>query len=255
MKKLVRFMLSHIPRPWLIRLSIFFMRIPAMFYHGNKVECPVCGGHFRKFMPYGYNNPRENALCPKCLSLERHRLMWLYLKNRTNFFSGDLKILHVAPEQCFYKIFRKMKNLKYITADLESPLADIKLDVQKMPFAANEFDMVICNHVLEHVPDDLKAMREILRILKPGGFAIMQVPTAYAMEVTYEDASITDPKERQEKFRQKDHYRLYGRDYLNRIREAGFVINEDNYLMSIPEEDRQRFRLPEMEFMYGYYKP
>ena len=255
MKKVIQFLLSHIPRPWLIRLSLLSMKFTSLLYKGNNVECPVCGGQFSKFMPYGYTKSRDNALCPRCLSLERHRLLWLYLKNRTKFFSNPLNVLHVAPEQCFYKRFRMLKNLHYVTADLESPIADVKLDVQEMPFGDNEFDVVICNHVLEHVPDDRKALREIFRILKQGGFAVMQVPTAYGMEKTHEDASVTDPRERRKQFRQKDHYRLYGKDYLERVMEAGFVIGEDNFLMSLSDEDRNRFRLPVMEYMYGYYKP
>jgi SAM-dependent methyltransferase len=255
MKKLIRFLLSHIPRPWLIRISLIFMRFPALLYRGDRVECPVCGGKYSKFMPYGYNKSRDNVLCPGCLSLERHRLLWLYLKHRTHFFTDALKVLHVAPEQCFYKRFRKLRNLQYITADLLSPLADIKLDVQEMPFDNDTFDVIICNHVLEHVPDDRKALREIFRILRPGGYAILQVPTSYGMEITHEDASITDPKERQREFRQKDHFRLYGKDYLNRVMDAGFVIGEENYLMTLSEGDKERFRLPRMEFMFGYCKP
>jgi SAM-dependent methyltransferase len=231
------------------------MRFPAFFYRGNQVECPVCGGHFRKFMPYGYIKARENALCPGCLSLERHRLMWLYLKKRTRLFSDPLRVLHIAPEQCFHKRFRKLSNLNYITADLESPLADVKLDVQHMPFKESEFDVVICNHVLEHVPDDRRALREIFRVLKRGGFAILQVPLDYSMEKTHEDSSITKPEDRKREFRQKDHYRMYGKDYLNRIMEAGFVIGEDNFLLSVSNEDRNRYQLPRMEYMYGYYKP
>jgi len=254
MKQLIRFFLSHLPRPWLIRFSLIFMKFAVVFYRGNQVECPVCNGRFRKLLPYGYNKVRENALCPQCFSLERHRLLWLYLKSRTDFFSSPLKVLHLAPEQCFYKRFRKMENLTYITADLESPLADVKLDAQEMPFGDHEFDVVICNHVLEHVPDDRKAIREIYRVLKQNGFAILQVPTDYCAEKTYEDSSITDPSDREKHFRQKDHYRLYGRDYLNRLAEAGFIIKEENYLFSVSIEDRARYRLPEMEFMYGYYK-
>jgi SAM-dependent methyltransferase len=254
MKRVIPFIVNTIPRPWLIRISLVFMKFAVVFYRGNRVECPVCGGHFRKFMPYGYNKVRENALCPKCMSLERHRLLWLYLKNRTDFFLKPLKVLHLAPEQCFYKRFRKMENLSYMTADLNSPLADVKLDVQEMPFGDDEFDVVICNHVLEHVPDDRQAIREIYRVLKAGGFAILQVPTDYKMELTYEDDTITEPSEREKHFRQKDHYRLYGKDYLRRLSEAGFVIKEDNYLFCLSEEDRVRYRLPEMEFMYGYYK-
>jgi len=231
------------------------MRFSRIAYRGSNVECPVCGNQFSKFLPYGYNSVRDNVLCPGCLSLERHRLLWLYLKNRTNFFTHELNVLHVAPEQCFYQRFRKMKNLKYLTADLESPLADVKLDIQQMPFSDNEFDVVICNHVLEHVPDDRTALREIFRILKPGGYAILQVPTAYGMEKTHEDATITDPKEREKQFRQKDHMRLYGKDYLKRVMEAGYVIGEENYLFTFSKTERERFRLPEMENMYGYYKP
>ncbi|MFO7369071.1 MAG: methyltransferase domain-containing protein [Bacteroidales bacterium] len=254
MKKLIRFVLNHIPRPWLIRLSQVFMKFSAFFYRGDNVECPVCGGHFRKFMPYGYNIIRENALCPKCLALERHRLLWLFFKSRTGIFSDQLKVLHVAPEQCFHQRFRKLKNLTYVTADLESPLADVKLDVQHMPFGNDEFDVVICNHVLEHVPDDRKAMAEIYRVLKQGGYAILQVPLDYSSPKTYEDASITDPAEREKHFRQKDHYRMYGRDYLERLKEAGFLVREKNFLDTLSTEERKHYQLPEMEFMYGYYK-
>jgi SAM-dependent methyltransferase len=254
MNKIIRFLLSHIPRPWLIRISLVVMRFMAVFYRGNRVECPVCNGRFSRFLPYGYHRIRKNALCPLCFSLERHRLLWLYLKNRTDLFHAHLKVLHIAPEQCFYKRFRKMENLHYVTADLESPLAEVKLDVQSMPFPDNEFDVVICNHVLEHVPDDKKAIGEVFRVLKRGGFAILQVPADYSMEKTCEDASITSPSERERLYRQKDHYRLYGRDYLNRLSDAGFVIREENFLLSLSHDERTRFKLPDMEYMYGYYK-
>jgi len=255
MKKLIRFLLRHIPRPWLISMSLIFGKTAAYFYKGNRFECPVCGGKFRKFLPYGYIEPRENALCPGCLSLERHRLLWLYLHKRTRFFTDHLNVLHIAPEQCFYRRFKKLKNLFYTTADLESPIADIKLDVQNMPFGNEVYDVIICNHVLEHVPDDRKALSEIFRVLKRGGFAVIQVPIVYNMEKTLEDPSITDPEERQKRFRQKDHYRLYGKDYLNRIMMAGFVIGEDNFLHTLSADEKYRHRLPEMEFMYGYIKP
>jgi len=254
MRKIIPFFINTVPRPWLIRISMIFMRFAAFWYRGDRVECPICKGRFRKFLPYGYNQVRNNVLCPKCLSLERHRLLWLYLKSRTDFFTARLKVLHVAPEQCFYKLFRKMPNLTYVTADLESPLAEIKLDIQNMPFPDNEFDVVICNHVLEHVPDDRKAIREIFRVLKKKGFALMQVPTNYAMHQTHEDPFITDPAEREKHFRQKDHYRLYGQDYLDRLTGAGFYLSGGNYLEDISAYEKERYRLPAQEFMYGYYK-
>lgn len=230
------------------------MKLTSLLYTGNTVECPICKGHFRKFLPYGYNKVRYNVLCPRCFSLERHRLIWLYLQDRTAIFTGKLDVLHIAPEQCFYERFRKLENLTYTTADLESPLADIKLDIQDMSLENERYDIVICNHVLEHVPDDQKALYEIYRVLKKGGLAILQSPVSFTMQKTYEDPSITDPIEREKHFRQKDHYRLYGSDYPDRVKAAGFVVREDNYLMHINEQLKNRYRLPAMEYMFGYYK-
>lgn len=230
------------------------MKIIAFFYKGNKVECPVCEKTFSRFLPYGYHEVRNNVLCPACFSLERHRLIWIYLRNKTDLFNKNLVVLHIAPEQCFYNKFKKLKNLKYTTGDLESPLADVKLDVQNMPFEDNIFDIVICNHVLEHVEDDFKAMREILRVLKPGGIAIMLVPILFDMKKTYEDPSIIKPSERLKHFLQKDHYRIYGADYIDRVKKAGFVVTENNYLDEVDPLLKSRYCLPEQEYMFGYKK-
>ena len=165
MKTLIAFFTKIFPRQWLIKLSYLFSWMIRPFYWGNKVECPVCGGHFRKFLPYGYGNAMDNRLCPKCLSLERHRLLWLYLKEKTDFFTASLKVLHFAPEQPFLKRFRALKNLDYTTADLDSPIADLHLDVTAIDQPSDTYDVVICNHVLEHVSDANKAFSEIKRIL------------------------------------------------------------------------------------------
>jgi SAM-dependent methyltransferase len=254
MKRLVAVLLNIIPRPWLIRLSQPVMFLTSVLFRGKKVECPVCGGSFSRFLPYGYNKVRQGVLCPGCFSLERHRLLWLFLKNKTSFFHDRLKVLHIAPEQCFYHRFRNMNNIEYITADLNSPLADVKLDVQCIPFNDNLFDVVICNHVLEHVRDDRKAMCEILRILKAGGFAILQVPMDITLETTYENPDIVTPKEREIHFRQKDHFRLYGRDYLQRLKECGFVLHDTNYLDQLDDAVIQKYRLPRDEYMMAFYK-
>ena len=221
MKGLIRFLLRSIPRPVLIRFSYLFSWLFRFWYRGNNVECPVCENSFRKFLPYG-RIARENVLCPSCLSLERHRLLWLYLKNETRFFEDPLKVLHVAPEQSFIKRFRALKNLDYTTADLESPIADIHFDLHEIPLEDNTYDYFICNHVLEHVEDDKKVLAEILRVLKPGGTAILQVPLDYHREHTFEDKNIVDPLEREKHFGQNDHVRVYGLDYPERLREAGF---------------------------------
>lgn len=254
MKQFMRFLMRRIPRPWLLRLSYIFRIIIVPFYKGNKYHCPVCNTGFRKLLPYGIES-RENAMCPNCLSLERHRLMWLYLQNKTGFFKDPIKMLHVAPEQCFLGRFKKLKNLDYTTGDLESPLADVKMDVHDIPFDENTFDVVFCNHVLEHVTDDIQSMREILRVLKPGGWAMLQSPKDPALKVTKEDPSITDPWEREKAFGQKDHLRMYGDDYRDRMAKAGFVVVEDRTVFELPEAEAQSYALPKGELLYVGVKP
>jgi SAM-dependent methyltransferase len=217
---------------------------------GNKVECIVCEKKFSKFLPYGYGATRENVLCPNCLSLERHRLIWYYLNHHTNLLSQPNHLLHIAPEQCFYKKFKSLPQLKYVTADLESPLAEVKMDIQAMPFADNTFDVVLCNHVLEHIPDDKKAMREILRVMKPNAWAILQVPMKAGAATTFEDATITDRKERALHFGQYDHLRLYGKDYGAVLQSQGFEVEKVDIQKQIGPELTNKYRFMEGEILY-----
>ena len=174
MGKIISFLLRFIPRKYLQLFSHIPLKVYTFFLKGNTVECPVCNSKLSKFMPYGRLISRPNALCPNCLSLERHRLMALYMKQRTNFYTAKhLKVLHVAPEYCFIDRFEEMKNLDYITADIESPLAKVKMDIHEIPFEANTFDVAICNHVMEHVDDYHKAMSELYRVLKPNGAILL----------------------------------------------------------------------------------
>lgn len=250
MKKLISFFLRKIPRTTLQRVSHFVLPVIGLFLRGNTYECPVSGKSYRRFLPYGRINPRPNALCPDSLSLERHRLMWLYLKDKTNFFTEKLKVLHIAPEICFMKKFQALHGDDYITADLESPLAKVKMDVHQIPFDENTFDVVFCNHVMEHVDDDIKAMSEIHRVLKPGAWAIIQSPVYPELARTYEDPAITDPLERERAYGQDDHQRKYGRDYGDRLRKAGFDVTEDDYVKSLSPEKVKRYALPEEEVIY-----
>lgn len=250
MKRIISFVLRKIPRRYIQYVSHYVLRFVAIFYYGNNVQCPIDGKTYRKFLPYGRLESRQNALCPSSLSLERHRLMWLFLKNKTNFFSSKIKLLHIAPELCFMDIFEQMENLEYITGDIESPLAKVKMDVLQIPFDENSFDVVFCNHVMEHVEDDIKAMSEIHRVLKKGGWAIIQSPVDMELDKTLEDPSITDPLEREQIFGQNDHLRKYGKDYGDHLRKAGFKVTEDNYLNELSEKDRKRFALPEIEVIY-----
>jgi len=220
------------------------LRIVSVFYLGNRVECPICDHKFRKFLPFGRKS-RGNALCPNCLALERHRLIWFYLKEKTDFFQSNIKLLHVGPEICFINRFEQLPHLDYVTADIDSPLAKVKMDIENIPLDDNSIDVVLCSHVLEHVNNDKKAMSELFRVLKLGGWAILQVPVFHPIpETTFEDLSITDPKERERLFGQDDHVRLYGKDYPDRLRSVGFEVKVEDYAKEIGMEAVRRFALP-----------
>ncbi len=249
MRAIIKFLVRKVPRPILIKFSYLFSSIITIFYKGNNVECPICEKSFRKFLPYGPKG-MNNRLCPKCLSLERHRLIWLYLKQETNFFTDNLKLLHIAPEQTFLDKFKKISNLDYVTADLESPIADVKMDIRDMPFDDNSFDILFCNHVLEHIDDEQKAISEIRRVLKKGGWAILQVPLDYGLDTTYEDDTITDPKEREKHFGQYDHVRLYGKDYGDRLAKSGLQVDANNFVEKIDAQLVARYRLDKNELIY-----
>ncbi len=249
MRKFITFVVRKIPRPILIRFSFIFSKIVTLFYKGNNHECPICENKFRKMLPYG-NKGAINRLCPSCLSLERHRLIWLYLKEKTAFFTENLKVLHIAPEQSFLKRFKALGNLDYTTGDLESPIVDVHFDIQNIPFEDNTFDVVMANHVLEHIPDEYKATSELYRILKPGGWAILQVPINPNFKETYEDKSITDPKEREKHFGQYDHLRYHGLDYASRLEKSGFTVDSNIFVKELGEELVEKYRLHINETIY-----
>lgn len=248
-KKFFKYILNTIPRPILIRLSYLARPILEFALKGNTFTDPIDGKSFKSFLPYGYGKQRNNVLSPSTLSLERHRLLWLYLQNETDFFTAPKKVLHFAPEQAFYKRFRNMKNLEYVTTDLNSPLADVKADICNLPFKDNEFDIILCNHVLEHIPNDTKAMQELYRVMKAGGMGIFQIPQDILRATTFEDNSILDKKKRAEIFGQYDHVRIYGRDYFDKLRSIGFKVEEVDYTSKLSEEDVVRFCLAKGEII------
>lgn len=246
---ITKLVLNLFPRPTLIKISLIVRPFIAFLLKGKRFTDPIDGKSFSYFLPYGYGKIRYNVLSPSTLSLERHRLMWLFLKNNTDFFSSPKKVLHIAPEQCFVKIFKNLPNLNYITADLHSPLADVKADILNLPFENESFDIVFCNHVLEHIIDDEKAMSELYRVMKKGGFGIFQVPQDLTLENTYEDFSITQPKERAKHFGQYDHVRIYGKDYFNRLEKSGFLVEPINLSLSLSEKEVFQYRLTENELL------
>lgn len=254
MRSIAKFILNAIPRPWLIKLSILLRPFIYILFKGSRFTDPIDERSYRKFLPYGYGKQRLNALSPGTLSLERHRQMWLYLENETDFFHSIYKVLHVAPEQAFINRFKKLKNLDYLTTDLFSPIVDVKADITNLPFENETFDIVFCNHVLEHIVDDQQAMRELYRVLRKGGWGILQVPIKMNSEKTYEDFSITDKNERRKHFGQYDHVRWYGRDYFDRLERAGFSVKALYYSHHFSVEQRKKYGLLDNEILPLVFK-
>lgn len=202
--------------------------------------CPICTSSIRHFNPYGVNK-RPNAVCPICFSLERHRLMWLYFQQKTDLFQKSPKrMLHIAPEACFIDRFSNLSHLDYWPGDLDKPGIPT-IDITDLQFPTNHFDVVYCSHVLEHVPNDRQAIKEFVRVLKPTGWAILQVPITG--NVTQEDLSITSPQERAHLYGQPDHVRQYGKDYKYRLEDNGFQVQVIPYLsqFSSPQSERYGF--------------
>lgn len=215
-----------------------------LLYAGNKYYCLYCNKSFSKFRHSGHKQEifnkykisgagyRKNVKCPNCNSTDRSRLLLLYLQLRTDIFNKKTKVLHISPNAELGKILNKNKNIEYLCSALYpadfKEFDAIKLDITNIEFEENQFDLVICNHVLEHVRNDNLALSEIYRILKPKGFAILQVPMAINLKETIEDESIKSEKDRKKLYGQKDHLRLYGLDYFDKLQNAGFRVIRDN---------------------------
>jgi len=177
--------------------------------------------------------------------------MWLYLKNHSDFFTREnLKVLHIAPEQCFHKKFKTQANLDYLTADLVSPIADMHFDLHQIPLESDRFDVVFCNHVMEHVENPHQCLQEIFRVMKSGAWAIMQVPQDMTRETTLEDPAIVTPEDREKYYWQKDHVRLFGRDYPDYLKKAGFEVQEFWLKEHLEPSVFERYRISSDEVLY-----
>lgn len=228
-------------------------RVRRLRYAGRRVECPCCERRFARFV---VPDPELlNAVCPWCGSHIRHRSLWLYLRERTDLLSRRARVLHVAPEHVLQERLRAREHLDYLSADLDSPIAMTHFDITDIPHPDASFDIVLCSHVLEHVPDDRKAMRELLRVLDPDGWAVIQVPIDYTRDDTWEDRAIASPEERERAYWQADHLRLYGRDFPRRLEEEGFAVKVDRWLHELPRETVERYGLYSLEDMYLCTKP
>jgi ubiquinone/menaquinone biosynthesis C-methylase UbiE/glycosyltransferase involved in cell wall biosynthesis len=236
-------------------------------YVGPELYCPFCQRYSAKFLPAGLDIPvlkeknvvgagyRLNATCPCCHSMDRERLVYLYLRNKSGLFDKNLKVLHVAPEKNLQRVLMAQPNIDYISADIDSPLAMLKMDITDIKYKDSSFDVVICNHVLEHIQDDRKAMAELYRVLKPGCWAILQVPISLSLGKTYEDPMITKPEERERVFGQSDHVRIYAKDYKDRLEKIGFSVEVYSFAKEFGDSAVSKYALLKDENIYICSKP
>jgi len=264
-KQLVPTQLVRIYHALRLTFVALYFKYCAIVYRGNTYFCPFCGQGFSRFLPDGEKSEaiarhgvigggyRTNCLCPNCRSKDRERMLLLFLQQKTQLFDTSLKsLLHIAPEKNLKKLFRQMPQLRYINADLNPGAADVQMDITAIPHPDSSFDYLLCNHVLEHIPNDAQAMRELFRVLKPGGTAILQVPFAEKLTNTYENFDITNPAEREFHFGQFDHVRIYGHDYPHRLEQAGFNVFVTTALEALGSDAVQKLSLiPDEKIFIG----
>ena len=263
-KKLIPFTIGK-------KLRGIWQRTQVIFYYGNNYECPFCGTKLRKLLPGGFDLPiikekqiigagrRNNCICPRCYSTDRDRLIYLYLKNHTSIFEKKLDVIHIAPSGSLKALLSSLKNINYQSGVKYHEgfyySKDISLiDITDLFFKDDSFDVILCNHVLEHIIDDTKAMSELYRILKPGGWAILQVPISNLLENTYENPDIIDPAEREKHFGQFDHVRIYGKDYTQKLKDVGFSVSEIKPLTDWKENNIKRYAVNNSEILFVAHK-
>lgn len=260
-----------IPFSFAKKLRGIWQRLMSIYYYGHKYECPFCKNTFRKLLSGGFDLPvikekeiigagrRANTICPRCYSTDRDRLVLTYLKKSSPIFDKKLKVLHIAPSGSLKALLSNLDNLDYQSGVKYHEgfyySKDISLiDITELSFKDDSFDVIFCNHVLEHIHEDRKAMRELFRVLKPGGWGILQVPISNLFEETYENPAITEPKEREIHFGQFDHVRIYGKDYVKRLTEVGFRVKEVSPLTEWEESNIEKYAVNKDEVLFIVFK-
>jgi hypothetical protein len=223
------------------------LRYRALRHRGDAVACPICGHRFARFRD-DWNRP--NAICWRCGSHERHRTIWLYLEHHPELLASASSLLHFAPEWCLERRLSRLNGIRYVTTDLEVGAAQLTLDITRLELPDHAFDAILCSHVLEHVEDDRAAMRELHRVLTPGGWAILMVPLDLGRSQTYEDPAVLTPRERERCFWQWDHVRLYAPDIADRLHAAGFVVARERWSQAMGPERAARYALLESDDLF-----
>ena len=241
---------AAIPSRYRLAARKAFLRASVVTNAGRGVECPCCGKQMRKFTRFH----GENDQCPGCGSLMRQRAMQLYLRDVLRVPAREHDVLHVGPGSALVHWFTSLEGLRYVTFDLDSPLATVHGDATNLPFGDESFDLIVCLHVLEHIEDDRAAMRELFRVLAPGARAIIQVPPS-DLDETFEDPELTTPEERARVFGQWDHVRICGRDYGDRLRDAGFDVGQVDFVEWLEQSQRTRYGLRTGEPFFLCTKP
>ncbi|KAA3439382.1 class I SAM-dependent methyltransferase [Rufibacter hautae] len=220
----------------------------SWLYAGRKVYCLLCEGSFRTFLPFGTER-RPQALCPRCHTVERHRLLWLFLQEKVKITEKPLEVLHMAPEPRMQTRLKGLLNLRYRSADLTSPVAMDHVDIQALPYPDGLFDLILCSHVLAHVPDDAKALQELRRVLKPDGQLLLQA-RLHPHAQTLENPQALTPQQRLQAYGQADRFRNFGQDFGQRVAAQGFSVEAMEYALSRTPEEQTRLGLGKKEIIF-----
>lgn len=251
-KRMARAVVPHSRRAQLRRL---YNHATWPLYLGRRFSCNCCGGTFRRFQSWTNSAGIIQPMCPRCGSLGRHRTEWLYLTQHPDLLSGPKRVLHIAPEESLERCLRGLPGVDYLSADYDAKIAMERMDITDIRHPDSSFDVIVCNHVLEHVADDRRALSELYRVLRDDGWALLQVPIDEDRDATFEDPSITDPRERERVFGQYDHVRVYGRGYVERLEWAGFVVSVDDFVQRVSVEQVERYQLERELIHLGRKRP
>lgn len=243
--RVLRRLVPHGRRP---RLRALYNRATWFFYIGRAVQCNCCGGHFRRFRSYVGVGNHHAQMCPRCGSLGRHRVDWLYITTVDGLLQGPIRLLHIAPEVCLARPLRSRPNIEYRSADYDSTLAMDRIDIRDMPYADASFDAIVCNHVLSFIDDDVTAMSELHRVLKPGGWAMLQSPIDMARAtIDRVGPQVTEATNG----RYEEHFKhLYGRDYADRLEQAGFAVTNSGFVAELTQHEQNRLGLDPDETIF-----